>query len=60
MEHVKEMSSRETLKHWMEWYTRSVNDQDTNRPIWIRIWLLIITDNTLHLLCNYLAIAYLK
>lgn len=59
MEHVKAMSERERLQHWMEWYTRSVNDPDTNRPIWIRIWLLIITDNTLHLLCNYLAIAYL-
>jgi hypothetical protein len=29
------------------------------KPIWMRIWLLIITDNTLHLLCNALALAYL-
>ncbi len=59
LEHVKEMSERERLQHWMEWYASAASDPDQNRPIWIRIWLLIITDNTLHLLCNYLAIAYL-
>ena len=32
---------------------------NVNRPIWIRVWLTIITDNTLHLLCNAVAIAYL-
>lgn len=29
------------------------------RPIWIRIWLIIIQDNILHLVINYLAIKYL-
>lgn len=25
-------------------------------PAWLSVWLLIITDNTLHLICNGLAI----
>jgi hypothetical protein len=29
------------------------------RPIWLRVWLLIITDNTLHLALNYAALKYL-
>ena len=28
-------------------------------PPWLSVWLLIIVDNTMHLLCNGLAIAYL-
>ena len=28
-------------------------------PPWLAVWLLIIADNTLHILCNGLAIAYL-
>ena len=28
-------------------------------PDWLSVWLLIICDNTLHLLCNGLAFAYL-
>jgi hypothetical protein len=34
-------------------------DDSMNIPVWLRVWLLIITDNTMHLLTNYLAIAYL-
>lgn len=34
------------------------NDVDAVRPIWLRVWLLIVADNTLHLLCNYLALRY--
>lgn len=29
-----------------------------DRPIWLRVWLIIIQDNTLHLLFNFLAIKY--
>ena len=28
-------------------------------PAWLSVWLLIIADNTLHLLCNGVALAYL-
>lgn len=31
----------------------------TTRPMWITVWLYIISDNTLHLLCNWLALKYL-
>jgi hypothetical protein len=30
-----------------------------DRPAWLTVWLLIIADNVLHVLCNALAIAYL-
>lgn len=29
-----------------------------NRPDWLVVWLLIIADNTLHLICNGIALAY--
>lgn len=28
-------------------------------PVWLSVWLLIIADNTIHLICNGVAIAYL-
>ena len=31
---------------------------DADRPPFIRVWLLIIQDNILHLIINYLAIKY--
>lgn len=30
-----------------------------DRPAWLAVWLLIIADNTLHVICNGLALAYL-
>lgn len=29
------------------------------RPVFITVWLNIITDNLLHIICNYLALTYL-
>jgi hypothetical protein len=29
-----------------------------DKPPWMAVWLLIIADNTLHLLCNGLALAF--
>lgn len=29
---------------------------DPSRPAWLSVWLLILADNTLHLLCNGLAL----
>lgn len=34
-------------------------DGYSDRPLFIRIWLIIIQDNILHLVINYLAIKYL-
>ena len=36
-----------------------LNDGYYGRPLFIRIWLIIIQDNILHLLINYLSILYL-
>lgn len=30
-----------------------------NRPEWLAVWLLIVADNTIHLICNYAALRYL-
>lgn len=30
-----------------------------DKPIWMSVWLMIITDNTMHLTINYLAYLYL-
>ena len=27
-------------------------------PVWLSTWLLIIVDNTIHLICNYLALTW--
>ena len=27
-------------------------------PIWVATWLLVIVDNTIHLICNYLALYF--
>ena len=47
------------LHHAVEWATRCFQDSGINRPIWIRVWLTIVADNTLHLTLNALAIAWL-
>ena len=36
-----------------------LRDGYNNRPFAIRVWLIIIQDNILHLIINYLSIKYL-
>lgn len=49
-----------TLKVDNEWGERILVAQyGKPRPFFITIWLYIISDNTLHLLCNYIALTYL-
>lgn len=43
--------------HWRDYATRTGYSDET--PPWMSMWLVIITDNTIHLLANYLAIRYL-
>lgn len=40
--------------------TAGVYDPDDARPFFITIWLYIIMDNTLHLICNGIALTYLN
>lgn len=35
-------------------------NNETPRPFFITVWLYIISDNFLHLTCNYLALTYLQ
>lgn len=41
-----------------EKWVRVMGDADLVTPIWLRVWLLIVADNTLHLTCNALALFY--
>ena len=43
----------------LRWEDCSATGYHKDKPIWLTVWLLIIADNTLHLLINYLAILYL-
>jgi len=39
------------------WKDCQATGYDPTRPPWLSVWLLIIADNTLHLLCNGLVLA---
>ncbi len=41
------------------WKACSFTGCSPERPVWLTVWLLIICDNTLHLILNGLAIRYL-
>lgn len=43
----------------LRWEDCSATGYHKDKPVWLTVWLLIIADNTLHLLINYLAILYL-
>ena len=44
---------------WQKWSDCSATGYHKDRPIWLSVWLLIIADNTMHLICNGLALRYL-
>jgi len=54
-----ESDTCEQLRELMAWLSDGLDDQTVNRPIWIRVWLTIVADNTLHLTFNYLALRFL-
>lgn len=58
-EAVRNIADQDHQADMASWQKRLVHDSTVNRPIWIRVWLYIITDNTLHLACNCWAITYL-
>lgn len=43
----------------LKWQDCSDTGFHKSRPNWLVVWLLIITDNTIHLTINYLAYNYL-
>jgi hypothetical protein len=42
------------------WSECSGTGYHKDRPPWLAVWLLIIADNTLHLLCNGIALRWLQ
>ena len=41
---------------WPQWERCSKTGYDSSTPVWLATWLLIITDNTLHLCINAAAL----
>ena len=42
------------------WAECSATGYHRNRPAWLAVWLLIIADNTMHILCNAAALRWLQ
>ena len=42
------------------WPECSVTGYHRDRPAWLAVWLLIIADNTMHILCNAAALRWLQ
>jgi hypothetical protein len=42
---------------WPSWERCKQTGYDQDRPPWLAVWLLIIADNTLHLIINHWALA---
>lgn len=50
-------------KNWIAptndpWHVCSSTGYPPEKPAWMAVWLLIIADNTLHVLCNGIALRY--
>ena len=56
---------RYRLARYVVWFKNGARGPVTatgypeDTPAWLSVWLLIIADNTLHLICNAIAIAWL-
>ncbi|EME69464.1 hypothetical protein H261_13384 [Paramagnetospirillum caucaseum] len=44
---------------WRPWAECSATGSHESRPLFLTVWLLIIVDNTMHIICNGLALRYL-
>jgi membrane associated rhomboid family serine protease len=43
---------------WKSWKECNATGYDNDRPAWMTVWLMIITDNLLHILINSAALYY--
>lgn len=43
----------------LKWSDCSATGFHMDRPVWLTVWLMIITDNTMHLAINYAALRWL-
>ena len=51
-------------KNWitdrsLRWEDASITGYNNHTPLWLTMWLLIIADNTMHLMINYSALRWL-
>lgn len=44
---------------WRSWSECSATGYHQNVPVWLATWLMIIIDNTMHLIINAVALSYL-
>ena len=51
---------RDETKWRHPWSVCSTTGYHKDRPPWLATWLLFIADNTLHLICNGIALSYLR
>lgn len=57
----KEMYTEKTtaVPWWFTWKDCAGTGYHKDKPVWMSVWLLIIADNTMHILINSLALRYL-
>lgn len=44
---------------WQAWKHCTATGYPSDKPAWLAVWLMIIADNTIHILINGLALGYL-
>ena len=64
IDHTDIVCKLNQIKNWdfygcFGWDNILIKDGYSDRPLFIRVWLIIIQDNILHLIINYLSIKYL-
>ena len=65
IDHYKVANYVAWAKNWIgfkrpkPWAECRATGYDPERPLWLTVWLGIITDNSMHLVINYLALRYL-
>lgn len=64
IDHYKVANYVAWAKNWLApvrpkpWVECKATGYDPDRPIWLTVWLGIITDNTLHIAINFAALMY--
>jgi hypothetical protein len=46
--------------YWFPWVDCAGTGYHKDRPAWLSVWLMIVADNTMHLICNGLAFRYFQ
>lgn len=54
-----QLVARPFKKWYYPWSECSATGYHKDRPAWMSVWLMIITDNVFHVICNGFAITYL-